>query len=72
MAGKKPAKPIAGQNREKGPQLPGTPVKYIAPSKNGALFMCPTCNRTVARGIIYLHDNAFYCKRGCIPVSIAS
>lgn len=72
MASKKPAKPIAGQNRDKGPQLPGKAIKYMAPTKNAALFECPTCHRTLARGIIYEEGNAFYCKRGCIPAKQAS
>ena len=66
MAGKKPAKPIAGQNRDKGPQLPGKAVKFFG-AANTAPFVCPTCSRELTKGIVYEDNSKMYCKRGCIP-----
>lgn len=67
MVGKKPAKPIAGQSRDMSKSLPGKAVMYMAPTKNAALFECPTCHRTLAKGIIFEENNNFYCRRSCIP-----
>lgn len=72
MASKKPAKPIAGQNRDKGPQLPGKAVMYNSPVKSGAMFECPTCHRTLSKGIIYEVNSKFYCKRICIPAAVTA
>lgn len=71
MASKKPAKPIAGQNKDKGPQLPGKAVKYIAKGVGYPLLVCPTCHRTLAKGIVYEDGQTLYCRRGCIPVKAA-
>lgn len=71
MASKKPAKPIAGQSREKQPELPGKAVKYIVPANSGVSFECPTCKRSLSRGIIYEYEGNLYCKRGCIKVKAA-
>lgn len=68
MASKKPAKPIAGQSRDKGPRLPGKAVKYFGVT-NEVVFVCPTCNRTLSKGIIYEVGTELYCKRGCIPAA---
>ena len=69
MASKKPAKPIAGQNRDKGPQLPGKAVKYFG-AANAAPFVCPTCNRSLTKGIVYEVGTNMYCNRVCIPKEI--
>lgn len=71
MASKKPAKPIAGQSRDTSKLLPGKPVMYFAPTKNAALFECPVCKRTLAKGIIYEENSTFYCKRSCIPKTVS-
>ena len=70
MAGKKPAKPIAGQNRDKEPKLPGKAVMYVG-SKNAVAFCCPTCNRTFNRGIFFEENSIGYCTRRCIPKEAA-
>lgn len=67
MASKKPAKPIAGAGKEKEKVLPGKAVMYMIAMKGHGLFECPTCNRNLAKGIVYEHNNVMYCKRGCIP-----
>ena len=72
MASKKPAKPIAGQSRDTSKLLPGKAVMYMAPTKNAALFECPTCSRTLAKGIVYEENNIFYCRRGCIPAKASN
>jgi hypothetical protein len=64
---KKPAKPIAGQSRDTSKNLPGKAVMYMTPAKGAALFECPTCRRSLSKGIVYEVGNAMYCKRGCIP-----
>lgn len=69
---KKPAKPIAGQSKDKGKDLPGKAVLYMVPAKGATLFECPTCHRTLAKGIVYEMNNSMYCKRGCIPVNPAA
>lgn len=66
MASKKPAKPIAGQSRDKGPQLPGKAIKYYG-AANAAPFVCPTCNRELTKGIVYEVGSEMFCKRNCIP-----
>lgn len=66
MAGKKPAKPIAGQSRDTSKLLPGKAVKYYG-SKGAQAFICPTCSRELIKGIIYEDGSASYCSRICIP-----
>lgn len=69
MASKKPAKPIAGQSRDKGKELPGKAVLFYG--MHGAEpFRCPTCSRAFVKGIFYEENNVGYCKRGCIPKKI--
>lgn len=67
---KKPAKPIAGQSKDIGKNLPGKAVMYMTPAKTASLFECPTCRRTLSKGIVYEVGSAMYCKRGCIPAPI--
>jgi hypothetical protein len=65
MAGKKPAKVNSSSKREK-VELPGKAVLYFG--VRGREFECPTCKRTLIKGIIYEQDQKAYCKRGCLPV----
>lgn len=66
MAGKKPAK-VNSSNKKEKVELPGKAVKYMG-SKNAKSFDCPTCNRSLIKGIIYEHtDSNSYCSRVCIP-----
>ena len=71
MAGKKPAKPIAGQARDKGPVLPGK-IHYYAGGKGYPVFTCPTCNTSLKKGFIYEDGSSFFCKRRCIPAKISN
>lgn len=66
MAGKKPAKPIAGQSRDMSKALPGKAVKFFGLA-NAQPFVCPTCSRELVKGIIYEENNSAYCSRVCIP-----
>lgn len=66
MASKKPAKPMAGQSRDMSKSLPGKPLMYFGSAKAQA-FVCPTCSRSLIKGIIYEEGNSSYCTRTCIP-----
>lgn len=66
MAGKKPAKPMAGQSNDPSKKLPGKATMFFGSSLS-APFICPTCNRSLTKGIVYEELNAMYCTRGCIP-----
>lgn len=66
MAGKKPAKPIAGQSKDLSKVLPGKAVKYFG-SKTAQAFVCPTCSKQLIKGIIYEENSSSYCSRVCIP-----
>jgi len=66
MAGKKPAKVNSG-NKKQNLVLPGKTILYYG-GKGADPYVCPTCKRSLIKGIIYEHvDNIFYCKRVCIP-----
>lgn len=66
MAGKKPAKVNAANKKEK-LDLPGRAIYYMG-AKNASGFTCPTCNKSLLKGIIYEYtDGNSYCSRGCIP-----
>lgn len=66
MAGKKPAKRNVSNAKEVKKELPGKAVYYMG-SKGSAGFTCPTCSRSLVKGIIYEMPEASYCCRGCIP-----
>ena len=65
MATKKPAKRNVSNTQEKKIELPGKAVMYYGLLTKG--FTCPTCNRTLIKGMIYEHNDSRYCTRGCIP-----
>lgn len=66
MASKKPAKPMAGQGNNDTKKLAGKAVLYFG-SKDAEKFVCPTCNRSLVKGIIYEEGNSAFCTRTCIP-----
>lgn len=69
MAGKKPAK-VNASNKKEVIVLPGKALLYFG-SKDAQPFSCPTCKRSLIKGIIYEHtDGSSYCKRGCIPTAV--
>jgi len=66
MAGKKPAKRnVSNNQKEAKVELPGKALKYIG--MKGVNFTCPTCKRSLVKGIIWEHEGSTYCQRGCIP-----
>jgi len=71
MAGKKPAKRNVSNNvKEIKIELPGKALKYVG--MKGVNFECPTCKRTLVKGIIWEHGNSAYCTRTCIPKEITA
>jgi hypothetical protein len=70
MASKKPAKAMAGQAKDNNKTLAGKAVMYFG-SKNAAPFICPNCNRSLIKGIIYEESNDSFCSRRCIGVKNA-
>jgi hypothetical protein len=65
MAGKKPAKKNITNTPEKKKELPGKAVMYFGVPGKG--FTCPTCNKTLIKGIIYEYNGSSFCTRSCIP-----
>jgi hypothetical protein len=65
MAGKKPAKRNITNVKEVKKELPGKAIMYYGvPEKP---FTCPSCNRSLVKGILYEDGANMYCCRGCIP-----
>lgn len=67
MAAKKPAKTSFSSQQTKLPEMPGKAVMYMSPTKGENAFECPTCKRTLSKGIIYEHASSLFCTRNCIP-----
>ena len=66
MAGKKPAKKnVSNSQKEIKIELPGKAIKYIG--VKGVKFSCPSCSRSLSKGIIWEHKSNVYCSRNCIP-----
>jgi hypothetical protein len=66
MAAKKPAKKNITTMTVKDKVIPGKAVKYHG-SKNANPFICPTCNRSLIKGILFEDNSNMYCSRTCIP-----
>lgn len=69
MAGKKPAKRNVSNAKEIKVELPGKALKYVG-SKNAKPFICPSCQRSLIKGIIYEDNGSTYCSRRCIPTKV--
>jgi hypothetical protein len=65
MAAKKPAKKNITSVKEVKKELPGKAIMYFGVPERA--FVCPSCNKTLIKGIIYEHNSSSYCTRGCIP-----
>lgn len=65
MAGKKPAKPIAGQSRQvaQDPAIYGQPVKIYGTAN--AYSQCPECGSKTIRGIVRSKNEKNYCSVRC-------
>ena len=57
---------VNSSNKKEVNTLPGKAVMYMG-SKNAEPYTCPTCSRSLIKGIIYEHEGSSYCKRGCFP-----
>lgn len=70
MAGKKPAKPIAGKNTQQKLDvgLYGAEVKYMGGKSSPAI--CPSCHRSIVRGMMRLKGDNFYCSIKCVSKTI--
>jgi hypothetical protein len=66
MAGKKPAKRNITNVKEVKKELLGKAVLYYGVPERP--FVCPSCKKTLIKGIIYEDSNASYCSRVCIPI----
>jgi hypothetical protein len=66
MAGKKPAKPIAGQSKQKveDPAIYGTLTMFVG-SKT-ARCACDKCGRETVRGMIRVLGESRYCSKNCV------
>jgi len=65
MASKKPAKRNITNTQEKKKELPGRAIMYYGVAERG--FRCPSCGKTIIKGMIYEEGTSQYCCRGCIP-----
>jgi hypothetical protein len=66
MAAKKPAKKNITNSVVKEKALPGKMVKYHG-SKGAKPFICPTCHKSLIKGILFEDNSIMYCSRTCIP-----
>ncbi len=65
MAGKKPAKRNITNVKEVKKELPGKAIMYYGVADKP--FVCPACNKSLVKGIVYEDSSSMYCCRGCIP-----
>jgi hypothetical protein len=65
MAGKKPAKPMAGQSRQtvQDPAVYGSIVKFIGTKASPCI--CGACKRSIVRGIVRAKGDSFFCSATC-------
>lgn len=68
MAGKKPAKPMAGQAKAetKDPAIYGSMTKFMG-MKN-CPCVCASCGREVIRGMVRVKSETFFCSAACAKV----
>ena len=69
MAGKKPAKPMAGQSKQAvlDPKIYGVKVRFIG--IGDAQEKCDTCGKIIKTGMIRLKEDNFYCTIKCVEKS---
>jgi len=69
MAGKKPAKPMAGQSKQVAldTAIYGIAVKYSG--TKASAMICPVCKKTVVRGMIRVRGEEMLCSLGCAEQS---
>jgi predicted RNA-binding Zn-ribbon protein involved in translation (DUF1610 family) len=66
MAGKKPAKPMAGQSKQapENPAIYGTQVMFMGSKL--AKFTCDKCGKSIVRGMIRVLGDTSYCSKACV------
>jgi hypothetical protein len=69
MAGKKPAKPMAGQAKQavQDPAIYGSMVKFMG--TKSATSVCLKCGRVTVSGMIRVKEGKSYCSAGCAKAS---
>jgi hypothetical protein len=72
MAGKKPAKPMAGQSKQvvQDPEIFGSLIKFYG-SKD-AYCICSQCSKKIARGMVRARKDLFFCSSTCAKVNYES
>jgi hypothetical protein len=65
VAGKKPAKPMAGQAKKVvlDPEIYGVEIRYVGTKDSSCC--CPTCKKITVRGMMRLKNDNFYCSLTC-------
>jgi hypothetical protein len=69
MAGKKPAKPMAGQAKQivQDPAVYGSMVKFMGTKT--ATSVCARCGKVTVNGMIRVKEDKSYCSGGCAKAS---
>lgn len=69
MAGKKPAKPMAGQSKQtvQDPATHGSLVMFYG-AKNAACA-CASCGKKTIRGMVRYKSDSYYCSVTCALAS---
>lgn len=65
MAGKKPAKPMAGQTKQTvlDPSVYGTLIKYIGDKTSPCT--CSVCGNSTIRGMVRMKGEKYFCSSTC-------
>lgn len=65
MAGKKPAKPMAGQSKQttQDPAVHGQPVRVYGTAS--AFYECMECGNKTIRGMVRIKGDKNYCSVSC-------
>lgn len=66
MAGKKPAKPMAGQSKQpvRDPEIYGIQVRYLGTPDTAS--SCVKCAKKTVRGMIRIKGDGHYCSVRCV------
>lgn len=70
MAGKKPAKPMAGQSKQVvlDPATYGQLIKYVGTKLTPC--SCKSCGKKTVRGMVRLKGEDYFCSETCAKSSI--
>lgn len=69
MAGKKPAKPMAGQSKQpiQDPAIYGSLMMFVG-SKSSSCS-CEKCGKLTVRGMVRVKNDNYYCSARCASTS---